>query len=344
MKLNIKNLGYLDKGEIDIGDLTIISGKNNSGKTYINYAIFGFFKNWKRLCKFNLKKEHLEELSNIGYSKIDLRDYEQQITEVLKKAFKKYSKSIYKVFSAEEGSFSDFDFSITFNSLKPDYKQKLTSIYASQKQEILKFQKEADSYYLEASNLIKDGHFPNFPQILINDSLNTSLSEAFFNTIFIRPFIITSERTGISLFYKELDINKNIFIEKIQDKKKIENIDFLQMLDESISRYATSIRENIDSIRDYETIAKRKSFLIKDKNDHKNFIKFFEGILGGNFSVGNDNAIYFLPEKEKNREQIKLSLFETSSAVKSLLLFDLYIKHWSQKNDFLFEKVDLFRG
>ncbi len=107
------------------------------------------------------------------------------------------------------------------------------------------------------------------------------------------------------------------------------------MLDESIARYATSIRDNIDSIRDYENIAKRKSFLIRDKDNHKNFLKSFENILGGNFIVGNDNAIYFVPVKEKGREQVKLSLFETSSAVKSLLLFDLYIKHWSQENDFL---------
>ncbi len=94
MKLKIKNLGYLDVADVEIGDLTIVSGKNNTGKTYINYAIFGFLKNWKNLCDFSIHKEHIEELMNIGYCKIDLRTYENQISEVLNKAYKRYSKSI----------------------------------------------------------------------------------------------------------------------------------------------------------------------------------------------------------------------------------------------------------
>jgi predicted ATPase len=42
MKFTFENLGYIDKGEITPGNLTIIAGNNNIGKTYINYAIFGF--------------------------------------------------------------------------------------------------------------------------------------------------------------------------------------------------------------------------------------------------------------------------------------------------------------
>ncbi len=335
MKLNIENLGYLDSANVEIGDLTIISGKNNTGKTYINYAIFGFLKNWKNLCNFSLKKEHIDELMNLGYCKIDLRSYEDQISEVLNKAYKKYSKSIYKIFSTEEGSFADFNFTITFDNLKQNYKHEVKSIYASQKQEILRFKKETESHFLEATNLIKGDSFSKIPQSLIKDSINTTLSECFFNLTFKRPFILTSERTGISLFYKELDINKNIFIEKFQNKKSLKNIDFLEILDESIARYAISIRDNIDFTRDYERISKRKSFLLKNRENHKEFIKFFEQILGGKFTVVNNDTIYFLPKMKRDRKQVKLSLFETSSAVKSLLLFDLYIKHWAQNNDFL---------
>ena len=42
LKAKIKNLGPIREAEIALNDLTIIAGKNNSGKTYISYALYGF--------------------------------------------------------------------------------------------------------------------------------------------------------------------------------------------------------------------------------------------------------------------------------------------------------------
>ena len=42
MEIKIKNLGVLKQAEFTLGDLTIICGGNNTGKTYATYALFGF--------------------------------------------------------------------------------------------------------------------------------------------------------------------------------------------------------------------------------------------------------------------------------------------------------------
>ena len=42
MKVKIKNLGILKQAEFSLGDLTIICGGNNTGKTYATYSLFGF--------------------------------------------------------------------------------------------------------------------------------------------------------------------------------------------------------------------------------------------------------------------------------------------------------------
>ena len=42
MKIKIKNLGVGKQAEFTLGDLTIICGGNNTGKTYATYALFGF--------------------------------------------------------------------------------------------------------------------------------------------------------------------------------------------------------------------------------------------------------------------------------------------------------------
>jgi predicted ATPase len=43
MLIKFQNLGALLQGEFELGEFTIICGKNNTGKTYATYALFGFF-------------------------------------------------------------------------------------------------------------------------------------------------------------------------------------------------------------------------------------------------------------------------------------------------------------
>ncbi len=45
MIFSFENLGVISKGEIELGDLTILCGANNTGKTYITYALYGLLKN-----------------------------------------------------------------------------------------------------------------------------------------------------------------------------------------------------------------------------------------------------------------------------------------------------------
>ena len=47
MKFRFKNLGPIEQADLELGDLTIIAGRNNTGKTYLAYALYGFLKRWK---------------------------------------------------------------------------------------------------------------------------------------------------------------------------------------------------------------------------------------------------------------------------------------------------------
>ena len=44
VKFRFKNLGPVKEAELELGDLTIIAGRNNTGKTYLAYALYGFLK------------------------------------------------------------------------------------------------------------------------------------------------------------------------------------------------------------------------------------------------------------------------------------------------------------
>ncbi|MFN7256602.1 MAG: AAA family ATPase, partial [Microcystis sp.] len=80
MKVKIKNLGILKQAEFSLGDLTIICGRNNTGKTYATYALFGFLYTWRRLLTwptFGLK-EKINQLLSDGVISLDLQEYVQQ--------------------------------------------------------------------------------------------------------------------------------------------------------------------------------------------------------------------------------------------------------------------------
>ena len=62
MKFNFKNFGYIDEGSIELSDLTILCGPNNSGKTYTSYSIYGFLKYFRNLVDFSISDELLDRL------------------------------------------------------------------------------------------------------------------------------------------------------------------------------------------------------------------------------------------------------------------------------------------
>jgi predicted ATPase len=76
MKLQVENLGAIKKGEIDLWkNLIVLTGKNNVGKSYLSYLIYGFFKMSEYKAReiennslVNRYKELLDwELSNEGW-------------------------------------------------------------------------------------------------------------------------------------------------------------------------------------------------------------------------------------------------------------------------------------
>ena len=46
MKFAFENLGPIGKAEMELGDLTVIAGRNNTGKTYLAHTIYGFLRNF----------------------------------------------------------------------------------------------------------------------------------------------------------------------------------------------------------------------------------------------------------------------------------------------------------
>ena len=335
VKFNLKNLGYIDEGSIELGKLTVLCGKNNTGKTYINIAIYAFLKflnQGRQSFFFNGHKSKIEELFKNGFINMDLKEFEVNVKKYLDKISKKYSLSLDSVFSSPENEFNKSKINIEIPNFKFDYSNPINSILSLNKNDILSIKKEEESTILTISFLdTKTEQRP--PKDIIENFLSQNIVQIFFKDYFKKPFPVTSERTGIQLFWRELDIKKNVLIDQIV-KNGDKNFDPFEYLFNSVSRYPVSIHDNIDYVRDYENIRKKNSFIFNDRDKYKQIIKSLEDVLGGSFKYINKSFIY-CPKKERNRDKVTLPLYLTSSAVKSLFSLDLYLRHIAQKDDLL---------
>lgn len=48
LAFRIRNLGPIESADLELGALTIIAGRNNTGKTYLTHSLYGFLKWWQQ--------------------------------------------------------------------------------------------------------------------------------------------------------------------------------------------------------------------------------------------------------------------------------------------------------
>ena len=70
-RFRFSNLGPISEAELELGDLTIIAGRNNTGKTYLTYVLYDFMKRVSVLVFYSkaytrLFESHLFETTGLS--------------------------------------------------------------------------------------------------------------------------------------------------------------------------------------------------------------------------------------------------------------------------------------
>lgn len=332
MKFTFENLGYIDKGEIVLGDITLICGDNNTGKTYINYGIYGLLYSLKRNPKITIDKSAINDLITNGKTIIDLKSYIDNFKNIISENSTDFIEELPVIFSSNESLFKESKF--YFDLL--DYECSLSEfdnriVFVGGDNISIIFTRESNSSLL--SVIIDNKTNENIPVVLLEDILTRIIFEIIIGNKVKNPFIITSERTGVSLFWKELDINKNILIDKIL---KTKNVNIPDLFTTDLSRYPISIKHNIDVIRDVKEILNIDSDIKKNNKESYDLLMMkFNELIGGKFKIYGDE-IFLEPKKLNKRKKTEpLPLHLASSASRSVLLLYIYINSIAKKNDIL---------
>ncbi|MCE2668386.1 MAG: AAA family ATPase [Microcystis sp.] len=326
MKVKIKNLGILKQAEFSLGDFTIICGGNNTGKTYATYALFGFLYTWRRLLTwptFGLK-EKINQLLSDGVISLDLQEYVQQCESILTTGCQRYVQQIPEVFAANEERFKNVNFQIELNFDNIQFQNKYERKISTATWEIISISKPENDPYLSIT-LLTETEKINLPVHFLEDIIYDSIQDIIFSQFFPRPFIASAERTGAAIFRKELNFARNRLLEEIS---KNSNFNPRELLFNVSQDYALPVKKNVDFTRQIETIVKKTSFIAEN---HPSILEDFADIIGGQYMITSNDELYYIPKGKK----LRLSMDESSSAVRSLLDIGFYLRHEARIGDLL---------
>ncbi|MBQ8609269.1 MAG: ATP-binding protein [Campylobacter sp.] len=319
MKFMVENLGLLDKAEFEIGDLTIICGENNSGKTYAVYAFYGFWRLFFETLNDVIAK-HNDSFIQKDKSIVIKKKQFIRIYNNLKIEIKEcYKGDLARVLGGSVDNYKDAEFELDFKLL--DFKN------------IFNQQNLLFNTYEKDENIIFDYSDKEYSAVMANKYLILFLSQLIDKPRNIE--IISVERTGVDMFYNELNLNKNSLLAGLaQADEKTLFRDINNYMKKTMSLYPLPIIDNIETINLRENISIDKSFILKEQNDE--ILELLWQVVGGKYIISESGIQFAQGAKKKITANCKVvDIQQASSSVKSLFLLDLYIRSKAQKGDIL---------
>ena len=273
MKFRFKNLGPIKQADLELGDLTIIAGRNNTGKTYLAYALYGFVKHLKRWSTSTHDTRRLEQpvhitsiisaAAAVGHAEkpVSRDQLEQHRSDFAMDAARLFTESgLTQVFSSQQSRFDGASV-----ELRSALQQHLEPV------NIRLDLGERYRVNLRDDRLVMCVDVPDGQPINAHRTkyiLRSMYVRFLFPELDLEPFVLTSERFGISLFYRELDFTKNSlvdFLQKMNEQTKRNDSDPFLVIDRMTSRYALPVKDNIDYTRSIPDLRDQSSELSEHK-------------------------------------------------------------------------------
>lgn len=325
MNIEIRNLGALKQAEFSLGEMTIICGGNNTGKTYATYALFGFLQYWREGLPIDIPEQNIDQLLNDGAVHIDVTEYSKHASAILASGCLAYASQLPVVFAAPADRFKDSRFVVTFDAENVHPSEKYERRMRAANTELFSITKAEASSDLVVTLLVEKEKV-RIPRDVIARTIGDALKDIIFGHLFPTPFIASAERTGAAIFRKDLNFARNRLLEEMTQTDK--TVDPLALLFKVYQDYALPVKANVDFTRQLEALNKKRSFVTEK---HLDVLTDFADIIGGEYTVTRNDELYYIP-KGKN---VKLTMDESSSAVRSLLDIGFYLKHMAKPGDLL---------
>lgn len=326
MKLEIKDLGAIKEGQIDLSKkINVFCGPNGTGKTYMAYCIYGLLK----------KQIHIGSNEELAKNLVDNKsiDYPIDIDAVLayrKDLIANFKEDFDSLFGIGENLAKDF-FNLTsigFVENSKEFEAILTEssfeTLLSLRKSNLKLSKEKQSLTLRIELLDKTISTEEVASLkfFLNSAILSMLATFPISSTYILPV----ERNSIFTFSKELSLSKQEAVDHFHAMTGKNKMDKFELLFKKTTRYPLAIK---DGLLIAEDLAETK----KHSSSFYDFAAEIENeLLHGKIIIDAEGEIKFKPQKAPKRE---LPIHMTASIVKSLSSLVVYLKHLAKANDLI---------
>lgn len=314
MKFSIEILGPIKKADIELGDLTIICGKNSTGKTYITYSLIAFFS-YIRHCQFMfiIDDNDTKEIKAKGEVSLDVKEYKERFREIIEEKDNYFNDTYLSSLLAIKHKQEQLTWKLPEDFINNDPYIITRNITATcdlkatwnKNQKKIKFQLTNRGEGYPTDETIEMG---------ISTILNNFFKEKFISETEFTSF--TCERTGVALFGNDLIAADFI--------KKTDKDSYKKVVPNEPSFYQMPIRKEIMNNIDF-------SYLYTDSfitQKHPQILECFEDIVKGKYVYDDTiKQMMFIPE---GTTDIKLTMHQSSSTVRSLKSFDFFLRHQIQ--------------
>lgn len=339
LKFAFSNIGPIREAELELGELTVIAGRNNTGKTYLVYTLYGFLKMSKQNTRLpfdfvsnatdisSIADQLLRSLITSGQARhpVDVDSFNknrQLMIEYLAHSFSQ--EGLPNVFSYRPDALEGATLTVQLPHRAPSTSASLKVNLRDGGVLSLAY----DGADIVASvDKVETDHFT----FDIQHHVLLFLFDFFLNDLPSLPFILSAERFGISLFYRELDFAKNKLVDVLQsmaDDREKRRLSPYLMIDSSTSRYALPIKDNIDYTRSLPDMKGQRSEVYDDR-----LFDDIKDMMDGYYS-SSDGDINFISKARKGRT-FNIPLHLASSSARGLSDLYFFLRHVARRNQLL---------
>ena len=342
LQFTFSNIGPITDAELELGDLTIIAGLNNTGKTYLVYTLYGFLKTWEDwpgaallaaraptrtrvrwAARYPVFEQITEQIKANGQAefRVDSGALNRERNSALNALTRRFSQGhIAEVFSSSPEKFESASITAKLGAgwNAPPV------MHSVEPEDTPSIRYDGTSLFVIADDSEEKRRHP----LVLGRRLWHLYLRFLLPELPSDPLVLSAERLGISLFYRELDRKKSQLVDLLQKygDRESKDPDFpFHLIDERSSRYALPIKDNIDYTRSIPDLRKQKSEVYDD-----GFFRDIRRMMGGYYTASRDAIEFRSVARGERRFSIPLHLASSSARGLSDLYF--FLRHVAKKN------------
>ena len=338
MHFSLKNIGLIkDATNVQIKNLTVVCGRNNTGKTYLTHSLYGALTFLREAWRYSLNKQQKESLLATGACDVDMCEvasqYWQKLTDDESMRLSAYIPTCLGKVKSPDTPIVNVDVSEEtreqIRSRILDFRFDFpVAMHVGYSLTFKKYRGESIVHCkYEATSQINSNIYQGL-EVKIPTTVPENVAWVIYYLItkkIPRPFIIGSERTGISIFREEFDLYRKIAYDDASVSHKVKEMREKFAFDQ----YPIAIRQDLDYYLQLPSLVNKGNSFLSDKYD---VFMAFEGIAGGRYVLKEETGrLYFVP----GNSSVELTLGESSSSVRALCELYFYLKYSARQGDIL---------